>query len=195
MKTRADALIARSPSGGLRELVFVLLGFCASTVTLLRQVAFHPGSVARIDNGDGQFSIWNVAWVAAALLVDPRHVFDANIFYPHRATLTYSEANLGAGALAAPVYWATANPYAAHNFVLLLSFVASAVGTYYLVRCLVEDWRAAAIAATCFAFCPYVAAHTPHIQLMMTAGLPCSMLALHRIADRPTSARGAVLGL
>ena len=55
-------------------------------------------SAGRIDSGDGQFSIWNVAWVARTLVVDPRGLYDANIFYPHRGTLAYSEANLGAGA-------------------------------------------------------------------------------------------------
>src|SRR5437763_1308558 len=173
------------------EFLAVLAGAAMLTIALTYPLVFRPGSIGRIDSGDGQFSIWNVAWVARTLAVDPRHVFDANIFYPHRATLTYSEANLGAGALAVPIYWATANPYAAHNFVLLLSFVASAVGAYYLVRYLVEDWRAATIAATCFAFCPYVVAHTPHIQLLITAALPFSMVALPQIAARSRSRRGA----
>jgi len=106
------------------------------------------------------------------MVVDPRHVFDANIFYPHRGTLAYSENNLGAGALAIPMYWATRNPYAAHNFVMLLAFVLSAAGMYYLVRYLTGDRRAAAISAIGFAFCPFVFAHTAHIQLLMTAGLP-----------------------
>jgi hypothetical protein len=176
-------------------MVIVVLGFAALTVLLTWPLALHLGTVGRVDNGDGQFSIWNVAWVARTLVVDPLHVFDANIFFPHRWTLVYSESNLGAGILAIPVYWATANPYAAHNFVFLLSFVLSATGTYSLVRYLAGDRRAAAVAATCFAFCPYVFAHTPHIQLLMTAGLPFSMLAFHRVADKPTPRRGAALGL
>jgi hypothetical protein len=178
-----------------RELALVLLGFGALTVALTSPLAFHLGAVGRVDNADGQLSIWNVAWVARTLVVDPLHVFDANIFYPHRWTLVYSETNLGAGALAIPIYWATRNPYAAHNFVLLLSFVLSGAGTYYLVRYLVNDRRAAAIAAICFAYCPYMFGHTPHIQLLMSAGLPLGQLAFHRLADRPSGRRGAVLGL
>ena len=173
----------------------MLLGFGALTVALIHPLAFHLGTVGRIDNGDGQLSIWNVAWVARTLVVDPLHVFDANIFHPHRWTLAYSETNLGAGALAIPVYWATRNPYAAHNFVLLLSFVLSAAGTYYLVRYLAGDRCAAAIAAIGFAFSPYIFSHLPHIQLLMTAGLPLSLLAFHRVADRPNARRGAVLGV
>src|ERR1700754_1593008 len=119
----------------LREFALVLLGFAALTAFFTFPLSFNLGSLAyRIDNGDGQFSIWNVAWVARTLVLDPLHVFDANIFYPHRLTLAYSEANLGSGALAIPVYWATGNPYAAHAFVVLLSFLASAIATYYLVR-------------------------------------------------------------
>jgi hypothetical protein len=184
-----------SPRLGRRELALVVVGFGALTVLMTWPLAPHLGSLGRADNGDGRFSIWNVAWVARTLVVDPLHVFDANIFYPHRWTLAYSESNLGAGILAIPVYWATGNPYAAHNVVFLLSFVLSGTGTYCLVRYLVGDSRPAAIAAVAFAFCPYVFSHTPHIQLLMTAGLPFGMLAFHRLADAPTPRRGAVLGI
>src|SRR2546422_1662220 len=179
----------------LWEFVAVLAAAAILTVALTYPLAFRMGSIGRINTGDGQFSIWNVAWVARTLIVDPVHVYDANIFYPHRGTLAYSEANLGAGALAVPVYWWTRNPYAAHNFVMLLSFVLSATGTYYLVRYLTRSRRAAVISAICFAYCPFVFAHLPHIQLLMTAGLPFSMLAFHRLADSPTPGRGAALGL
>jgi hypothetical protein len=175
-------------------MALIALGFSSLTIVLTYPLAFRLRSIGRVDNGDGQFSIWNVAWVARTLVLDPLHVFDANIFYPHRWTLAYSESNLGAGALAVPVYWVTRNPYAAHNAVLLLSFVLSATGTYYLVKYLVDDRRAAVVAAICFAYCPYVFAHTPHIQLLMTAGLPLSLLALHRLADRPNARSGFALG-
>jgi hypothetical protein len=107
----------------LRELAVVLVGATALTVAMTWPLTPKLGRVGRVDNGDGQFSIWNVAWVARTLVSDPLHVFDANIFYPHKYTLAYSESNLGAGALAIPVYWATHNPFAAINFVVLLSFV------------------------------------------------------------------------
>jgi len=166
------------------------------TAALTAPLAFRLGSVAyRVGNGDGQFSIWNTAWVARALVLDPLHVFDANIFYPHTGALAYSEANLGSGALAVPVYWATGNVYAAHGFVVLLSFLLSAVGTYYLVRYLTGDRLAAAVAGIAFGFCPHVFAHLLHIQLLWTAGLPWSLLAFHQLSDRPSTGRGVTLGL
>jgi len=178
-----------------RELALVLAASALVTVALTYPIAFQMGRIGRVDSGDGKFSIWNVSWVARTLVVDPLHVFDANIFYPHRGTLAYSENNLGAGVLAVPVYWATKNPYAALNFVVLLGFCLSFIGMYYLVRHLTGDRRAAIVSAIAFAFCPYVFARTAHIQLLLTAGLPFTMLAFHRLVDRPTPGRGAALGL
>jgi hypothetical protein len=182
-------------AGGWRELAAVLAFGAVLAICLTYPFAVRMGHVGRADSSDGEFSIWNVAWVARTLVVDPRHVLDANIFYPHLRTLLYSETNLGAGALAIPAYWATGNPIFALNFVFLLSLVLSVTGAYYLVRYLVGDRRGAAVAAICFGFCPYVFAHTTHIQLLMTAGLPLSLLAFHRAADRPSARRGVVLGL
>jgi hypothetical protein len=65
---------------------------------------------------------------------------------------------------------------------------------YFLVRHLTNDRRAATVSAILFAFCPHVFAHTAHIQLLMTAGLPFSLLAFHRLVERPTAGRGAALG-
>src|ERR1700687_2403520 len=120
-------------------------------------LAFHLGTILyKFDtNLDGEFSVWNIAWVARALVLDPLHVFDANIFYPHRWTLAYSEANLGAGVLAAAIYWLTGNVYAAHNFVVMLSFVMSGTGTYFLVEYLMNSRGAAVVSAIAFAYCPH----------------------------------------
>src|SRR5256885_2243836 len=186
--------VARDGAQGTGEFRLVVLGTTLLVAALTYPLAFRMGTMARVDNGDGQFSIWNVAWVARTLIVDPRHLFDSNIFYPHRGTLAFSENNLGAGVLALPVYWATRNPYAANNFVILVGFVLSAIGSYYLTRYLTGDRRAAALSAVCFAFCGYAFAHVSQTQLELTAGLPFAMLAFHRLADRPSFGRGAVLG-
>jgi len=178
-----------------RELAVVAISAALLTIVLTNPIAFRMGEVGRADTADGQYSLWNVAWVAHALLHDPLHVFDANIFWPHRGTLAYSEGNLATGLVAAPMYWATNNPYAALNFAVLVSFMLTAIGTYYLVRYLLDDRRAAAVSAICFAFCPHLFGHMAEVQALMTLGIPVTMLAFHRVADRPTLGRGAVLGL
>ena len=163
-------------------------------VALTAPLSLHPSALARLD-GDGQFSLWNIGWVAHALTTDPLNVWNANIFFPSRTTLAYSEANLLAGALAAPVYAVTGNVFLALNLVLVASFILSAAATYSLVTYLTGNRGAAAVSAVAFAFCPFVFAHLSHIQLLMTAGLPLSLLCFHRLSDRPTVRRGAALGI
>jgi hypothetical protein len=180
---------------GVSEWVVVAIGFGALAMALTYPLSLHLASLSRTQSADGQFSVWNVAWVAHALLTQPRQILDANIFYPRPHTLVYSEANLAAGALAVPVYWLTRNPYVAHNFVLVLSFVLGATSMYYLMRYLVADRRAAIVAAIVFAFTPHLFAHLQHIQLLMTAGIPLAMFAFHRLADAPTTRRGGTLGV
>ncbi|HEY7498610.1 MAG TPA: glycosyltransferase family 39 protein [Vicinamibacterales bacterium] len=154
------------------------------------------GSLGRTQNsGDGRFGVWNVAWVAHALTSDPANVYDANIFHPHRKALAYSEANLGAGTIAIPVWLATRNPQAAHNSVVFVAFSASVVFMWMLARRLCRDEGAAAAAAVLFAFCPYVFAHTAHIQLLMIAGIPLCLLMFHRLVDAPSPSRGVALGV
>lgn len=183
------------PAGGGRELAIVLAAATLLAILLTFPFAAEMTHVGRVDNFDGHFGIWNISWVARALIVDPAHVLDANIFYPLKKTLVYSETNLGAGALAIPAYWATRNPYFTFNFAFLLSMIASAAGGYYLVRYLVHDRRAATVSGIAFGFCPYVFARTPQMQLLWTAGLPFGMLAFHRTADRPSIGRAVQLGL
>ena len=186
------------PYGAMRirglEPLLVVAAAVVITIVMTWPLAPKAGYAGRTDTNDGQFSIWNVSWVARALVSDPRGLYDANIFYPHRGTLAYSEANIGAGALAVPFYWASGgNPYLAHNAVLLLAFVLAATGTYALVRHLTGNRYAAAVSGVAFAFCPHVFSHIPHIPLMLTAGLPWSLLAMHRFVDRQSAATGAAL--
>ena len=128
-----------------REVVLVATLAVVTTVALTYPLAFQLGDGGRVDSEDGLFSIWNIAWVARTIVADPAELFHANIFYPHRNALAFSEANLVAGLLAIPPYWLTRNPYTAHNTVVLWSFMLSLVGAYLLVRRLTGSRPAAAI--------------------------------------------------
>jgi hypothetical protein len=188
------------PYGGMRprratEAFLLVLLSALGAVVFTYPLAFNLGHLGRVNTDDGRWSIWVVSWVARTLLVDPLHVFDANIFYPHRNALAYSENNLGAGLLAVPAYWLTKNPYVAHNVVVLLAFALSTAGMYLLARRLTGDRGAAAVAAITYGYCPYLFGRTPHIQLLITSGLPFTMLAFHAVVDRPTIGRGMLLAV
>jgi len=179
---------------GLAEATAVLTAALALACVLTYPYAFKFDHAGRVDTNDGRWSIWVVSWVAHALTTDPLQVYRANIFYPHADALAYSEANLAAGVVGAPVWLLTHNPYATHNFVVLLSFILSSAGAYYLCRYLTGSRPAAAVAGVLFAYCPFVFARTAHIQLLLIGGLPFIMLAFHRLVDRITIGRAVALG-
>ncbi len=152
-------------------------------------------NAGRLDTNDGRWSIWVVSWVAHALTTDPAAIFRANIFYPHDNALAFSEGNFVGGAMAAPAWLLTGNPFAAHNFFFIAAFALSFVTTYYLVRHLFGDWRAAAVAAILYAYCPFAFARQAHSQLLLIGFLPWAMLAFHRFTDRVSVARAIELGV
>ena len=185
-----------SASGRLRRAIVLWGGALLVTVIMTWPLASDPAHLGRTQNsGDARFAVWNVAWVAHILTTSPRDLYDANMFFPHRDALAYSEANIGAGALGIPGWLATGNALAAHNTVLLFAFTSSVVFTWLLARRLTGDPGAAATAAVIYAFCPYVFTHTAHIQLLMIGGIPLCLLALHRLVERPSPVRGVALGL
>lgn len=175
-------------------LVAAIVGAVMVTVLTYPTVT-KMGSVGRFDNGDGRFSIWNVAWVSHALVTDPRHLLDANIFFPHAGTLSYSELNLVAGVFGVPAYVVSRNPVAATNSAIALALWLSFMCMWALVRRLTGSPLAGLVSAAAYSFCPYLLSHTSHIQLLMAFVVPLNFLALHRLIDRPTWWRGVQLGL
>jgi hypothetical protein len=168
-----------------RELLLVSAAGLALTILFTWPLATdlcHLGRTLATD-ADGQFGIWNVAWVARTIVADPLGLYDANIFHPHKLTLAYSEANILTGAIGIPVYWLSRNPWLTINVVMFVGFVSSYAGAYLLFSSITGDRRAAAATAILYAFCPYVLSHFSHIQLLMTGGIPLALFALHRLAD------------
>lgn len=163
-------------------------------VVLTWPLAGRLGSAGRIDSGDGRHGVWNVAWVAHSLTTHPGSLFDANIFFPHQQALAYSEANIVAGVAAIPVWVATKNPYASYNTVVLLAFAAAALSGFLLVRVLGGSRLGASVAGLAYGFSPYMFAHIPHIQLLMTFGPALSLAAMHHFTKAPSLIRGALLG-
>lgn len=177
-----------------RPVIAVWLGGAVLAVIMTWPMMSGPRQLTRMDTHDGKFSVWNVAWVAHALISDPGNVFNANIFHPQKGTLAYSEANLVAGAMAAPVYALTGNPILAHNVVVFVSLVLAFVLTWMLVRRLTGSPWAGVPPAAAFAFSAYVTAHMAHIQLLLVFVVPMVLIVWHWFEERPSPQRGAALG-
>jgi len=177
-----------------REWVSALACGVVLTALLTHPTVAHFATGGRLDTNDGKFSIWNVAWVAHALSDRSARLFDANIFYPHRSTLTYSELNLVAGVLALPVYVVTRNPIAALNSAILLALFMCYLAMWALVRRLTGSNGAGLVAAAAYTFSAFTSSHTAQVQLLMIFALPLGLLAFHRLAQQPGLRTSVELG-
>src|SRR3954464_3938475 len=111
----------------------------APHVMHLRQIP-HPG--------DPGFSARTVARVAHQLAHDPAHLFDGNIFFPERWTLTYSDATILEALAGAPFILAGADPLIVSNAVFLAAIPLCALAFFHAA------WRV-----------------TGHLQASFVAGL------------------------
>jgi hypothetical protein len=190
MERRPDSIAARARGAAIACGLALALA-----IVMTWPLASGLGRLGRTTNMDGLYGIWNVAWVSHAIVSDPTSLFNANIFYPHRATLAYSEANIVAGVVGIPAWLLSHNAYAAHNSALLFAFATSFLGMWLLATRLSGRADTSIVAAIVFAFCPYFYSHSAHVQLLMAGGMPLSVLALHRLADDPSPQRGLLLGV
>ena len=147
------------------------------------------------DPGDPLMVTWVLSWVAHQLPIAPAHIFDANIFYPERNTLAYSETLLVPGLLSAPLAWLGVGPILIYNLVFLSGFALSGVGVALLVRRLTGHAGAAIVAGFVFAFPPYRIDHYAHLQLQQTQFIPLALWAFHRLLDTNRLRDGVLLGV
>lgn len=127
---------------------------------------------------DLHLHLWTLAWVSHAVVTDPLHVFDANVFHPAPLTLAGSDHLLGALPVAGPVYWLTGNPVAALNAVVLSSFPLAALAAFALVAAATRSGWAGLLAGLVYAFAPWRARHFVAVQTFSVQYMPLALLAL-----------------
>lgn len=107
------------------------------------------------DKWDGLLHTWIMAWDSHKLLTGIGGLFDANIFYPIKDSLAYSDHLFASALIFFPVYVITDNPVLAHNFVMLLSFVLCGVAMMWLAMRLGLGPLLAFLAGFIYAFSPW----------------------------------------
>jgi hypothetical protein len=138
-----------------RRFVLVTLALFAALTAVMTWPQVLRMSDGVHDPADPLMVTWVLSWVAHQLPLAPAHIFDANIFYPERNTLAYSETLLVPGLVAAPLSWLGVGPILIYNIVFLSGFALSGAGLALLVRRLTGNNGAAIVAGIVFAFAPY----------------------------------------
>jgi hypothetical protein len=140
------------------------------------------------DYGDPVFVTWVMAWVNGAILRGGADGFwTANIFFPERNTLAFSEHFTAQAVMVAPVQWLSGNPILAYNVAFLLTFVLTGFGMYLLTRALTGSDAAGYAAAFIAAFNQYrLVFEVAHLHTLSIHWFPFALYALHRyvVTDR-----------
>jgi hypothetical protein len=193
LRRRAAATAWRFEWPAKSAFLWALLLFSATTALVLRQQVLAYTSVP--DRGDPLFSMWRIAWVAHELPLDPRHLFDANIFHPAARTLAYSDAMLVPALIGAPALWLGAPVAAVYTSLLLCSYVAAGLSMFVLANAVTRHAGAASIAGLIFAFDTFRFLHYPHLELQFTFAAPLALLFVLRTLATGSRKDGALAGL
>ena len=157
-------------------------------------LAQRPNVHSRVDNGDYSLNVWAVDWVARTLPTDPAHLFDANIFYPAKLTLAYSEPLILQGALAIPAVWLGVPPVATFNLVLIAGFALSGWAFALLVYRDTDSWTAGIVAGSAVAFNAHHLMRLAHIQALHLELVPIVFFAIDRLLTTGRARYAALLG-
>lgn len=130
------------------------------------------------DPGDPYLNAWIMWWDYHQTFHDPLNLFQANIFYPYRYTLAFSEHNYGLALPFFPLFALGLQPLTIHGLAILLGFAFSGYGAFRLARTLTGSAAAAWVTGIVFAFLPYRFTHLSHLNYLFAGWIPVVLEAL-----------------
>lgn len=151
-------------------------------------LAAHAGTSVLGNLGDPLEVTWRLAWGAHAVVHQPLHLFDANMFHPERLTFAFSENHLGVALVVAPIFWVTGNALLTYNLAILLVLAAGGFGVYLLTWEVTRARGPALVAGTAYAALPFrvSTASLGHLHALALHFAPFVLLMLLRLRrDRP----------
>ena len=155
--------------------------FVALAVVHTWPLASAPGLLSRNDVADTVLHEWIMAWVAHQLVTDPLRLFDANIFYPERYTLAYSDHLIVQSLMGAPLTWAGFSPVLVHNVVLIAGYALTGWTTAFVVTRWTGSRAAGVLSGSLVGFSAFTLTRLPQIQDLHFEFFPLVLLALDRL--------------
>jgi hypothetical protein len=154
-----------------------------------------PHRHSRVDNADYVLNAWAISWVAHQAFTDPRHLFDGNIFWPARGSLTFSEAMVVQGLMAAPIRAVGGSPILAFNGVMLAGFALTAFAFGLLALRWTGSWTAALVTASAAGFNAHLFTRMAQIQAMHVEFIALALFGLDQMFTRARARDAVTLGV
>ena len=180
--------------GRKHPMAAVLVLFVAMAVVQTWPLARDPAHLSRNDNADTVLNEWALSWVAHQSVRDPLHLFDANIFYPERYTLAYSESMIVQAAMAAPLLWSGLSPVLVYNLLVIAGFTLNGWVMTWVMRRWTGDLTAAITAGILFAFNSNILTRLPHMQALHVEFLPMALFAWDLLLREPRVRHAVLFG-
>jgi hypothetical protein len=177
----------------LREL-FILATFLVATLVMTWPWAAHLRDHAK-DAVDSYHQAWILWWDFHQTFHDPLHLYDSNLFFPHRQTLAFSENDYGIALPLFPLHALSLPPLTVHGIAVLLGFALSGYGAFRLARTLTGSPAPAALAGLAFAFVPYRFAQLNHVHYLSSGWIALAVEAAVLFGLSATRARAAWLAV
>lgn len=117
------------------------------------------------------------------LTLNFKNFFDANIFYPYKLTLAFSENLISSSISVLPVYLVSKNIVVSYNLFVIVNFVLSGFFMYLLCYRFTKSFFASLIAGTIFSLAPFKFPHSGHLHILTTMWIPLVFLFLHRFFE------------
>jgi hypothetical protein len=178
-----------------RRYATALAVFLALAIAHTWPLASNPAHLSRNDNGDALLNAWTLAWVSHQLPRDPMHLFDANIFYPERLTLAYSESMIVQSVMAMPILAAGGSPVLAYNLVLIAGFALTGWAFCLLVHRWTGSWSAGYVSGSLAAFNAHTLLRLAHLQAQHVEFVALMLFALDRLVVSRRMRDAAWLGV
>ena len=173
--------------------LWVLGLFLLFTLAMTWPLARHMTDTL-VSWGDPVFQAWTMAWNVHAWTSNPLDVFNANVLYPYRNTLAYSDHLFGQTLFIAPIQWLTDNPILVDNISRFIALTLTGFFTYLLVYDLTGNRVAGIVAGFAYAFIPNRMAHIEHLNILTAQYLPLILLAARRALLQRSIRWAIVLG-
>lgn len=172
----------------------IFVAFCAMTAVMTWPWVLHLRN-AVADRGDPYMISWTLWWDYHQTFTNPLHLFDANVFYPYKYTLAFSENDYGLALLFFPLFALGVKALTVNAIATFLGFAFCAYGAFRLTRTLTRSVGAAWVAGVVFAFVPYRFQVLSHLHYLFAGWIPLLLEALLLFARAPTRKRAAWLGV
>jgi hypothetical protein len=174
-RDRIDLRVSQTADRLLPPAVAVVLA-----VAMTWPLVLHLGGDVGQDLGDPLLEVWQVAWIGHALLHQPLHLFQANIYWPLRDSLAFSDALVGYGPAGLIAAQGPTAALVVYNLLLLFAYALAFLGAYLLGRELGLGRLGALAAGVAFAYAPWRLAQNGHLHVLSSGGIPLSLFLLVR---------------